>query len=74
MEAQKLESVSMSYRLDERRDALAFDILQNMEPKIAQSFFWNFKSRTERREAILAWKADQEMNESAARQRGEWRF
>lgn len=47
----------MSYKPDTRRDAMAFDILQNMDPKAAQAFFWNFKSRSERREAILAWKA-----------------
>lgn len=52
----------MSYQPDERRDALAFDVLQNMEPRIAQAFFWNFKSRSERREAVLARKADREMN------------
>lgn len=54
--------MSKNYKADAARDAKAFNILQNMEPRIAQSFFWNFSSRTERREAILAWKADQEMN------------
>lgn len=53
----------MSYKPDEKRDARAFDILQNMTPEWAQAFFWNFKSRTERRDAILAWHADRIMNE-----------
>lgn len=51
----------MSYK-PQPRDAKAFDILQNMPPEVAQAFFWNFKSRTERREAILAWHADKEIN------------
>ena len=56
-------SVSRSrYADDAARDAKCFAILQSVEPRIAQSFFWNFSSRAERREAILAWKADQEMN------------
>lgn len=55
--------MSKHYKPDPARDAKAFDILQNeMSPRIAQSFFWNFSSRTERREAILAWNADREMN------------
>jgi hypothetical protein len=48
------------------RDALCFQILQNMPPTIAQSFFWNFSSRRQRRKAILAWKADQEINAPVA--------
>lgn len=53
------------YLTNAEADAKAFDILQNMEPRIAQSFFWNFSSRYERRMAILNHKFYQELNESS---------
>jgi hypothetical protein len=55
----------VSYKADPARDAKAFDILQNMPAEVAQAFFWNFKSREERREAILAWHAHKIINEKA---------
>ena len=57
--------MSKRYLTNAEADAKAFDILQNMEPRIAQSFFWNFKSREERRMAILNWKFYKEINESS---------
>jgi len=35
-------------------DAERFRLLQNIDPKDAQAFFWNYNSRTERCKAIDA--------------------
>lgn len=37
---------------EQRRNAERFIALQNMDPKDAQSFFWNYRSRVQRAEAI----------------------
>ena len=54
----------MAYKPHADLDAKAFDILQNMPPEIAQAFFWNYKSREQRRDAILAWHSIKQVVES----------
>ena len=38
--------------MDIIKDAHRFQFLQNIDPKDAQAFFWNFTSRRERAKAI----------------------